>query len=149
MVSDKFIVTPLLIMSILSPPIRFSVGIPDIRLELLFVLVIWGLLIINHIITRTQIKLRRNNMYKFFLLFALAIFTSICYAVIAKGYRLIGRDFWEFGKLIEYFLIFALVANLRILPSKIKYYYIVALIIFLCSSFFAYAQYLNFSNINE
>ena len=149
MISNKCIITPLLIMSILLPPINLPTGIPDVRLEILFVLSIWGFLILNHFVTRKPIRFHRNSVSKWFLLFGLAIFASICYSALIKGYYPIGRDFWEFGKLIGYFLIFTLVANLNILPTEIEYYYRVTLIIFLCSSLFAYAQYSNFANINE
>jgi O-antigen ligase len=87
-------------------------------------------------------------MYKWFALFGLSILSSITYASLAKGYSPIGRDFWELGKLLEYFLIFALIANLRISPTDMKRYYKIALIIFMLSALFGFAQYLNLGNIN-
>lgn len=148
MLSFQRIVIPLLVASILFPPIRLPGGIPSIRVELIIILVAWALLLLGHFAIGQPIKFRRSSVYKWFILFGLAILLSINYGVIVKGYSIIGRDFWEFGKLLEYFLIFALVANLDISPNEIKRYYKIALVVFLCSAFFGIAQYLNLGNIN-
>ena len=147
--SFQRIITPLLVASILLPPIRLPQGIPSIRIELIIILLAWMLLLLGHFAMGYPIKFHQNPAYKWFVLFGLAIFLSIAYGVIVKGFSIIGRDFWEFGKLLEYFLIFALVANLDISQNKIKHYYKIALVVFLCSAFFGIAQYLNLGNINE
>lgn len=142
------IVTPLLVVSILLPPIRLPIGIPSIRMELIIILVAWSLLLLGHFAIGRSIKFHQNSVYKWFALFGLAILLSISYVTIFKGYVIIGRDFWEFPKLFGYFLIFALVANLNISPNDIRHYYKIALIVFLCSAFIGIAQYLNLGNIN-
>lgn len=146
--SFQRIVTPLLVASILFPPIGLPKGIPSIRLELIITLLAWMLLLLGHFAIGQPIKFRRNSVYKWFVLFGVAILLSISYGVIVKGFPVIVRDFWEFGKLLEYFLIFALVANLDISPNEIKHYYKIALVVFLCSAIFGIAQYLNLGNIN-
>jgi len=146
--SFQRIITPLLVASILLPPIRLPQGIPSIRIELIIILLAWMLLLLGHFAMGYPIKFHQNPVYKWFVLFGLAIFLSIAYGVIVKGFSIIGRDFWEFGKLLEYFLIFTLVANLDISQNKIKHYYKIALVVFLCSAFFGIAQYLNLGNIN-
>lgn len=146
--SFQRIVIFLLVASILSPSIRLPAGIPDVRLELIIVLIAWGLLLLGYLATNYSIKLRPNPAYKWFTLFGLVILFSMIYAALVKGYAPIGRDFWELGKLLEYFLIFALVANLRISSIDMKRYYKIALLVFLCSALFGFAQYLNLGNIN-
>jgi len=148
MLSFQRIITPLLVASILLPPIRLPQGIPSIRIELIIILLAWMLLLLGHFAIGHPIKFQQNPVYKWFVLFGLAILLSMAYGVIVKGYSIIGRDFWEFGKLLEYFLIFALVANLDISPNEMKHYYKIALVVFLCSAFFGITQYLNLVNIN-
>lgn len=147
--SFQRIITPLLVASILLPPIRLPKGIPSIRVELIIILVAWALLLLGHFAIGRPIKFHQDLVYKWFILFGLAILLSIVYSTILKGYSIIARDFWEFGKLLEYFLIFALVANLDISPNEMKHYYKIALVVFLCSAFLGIAQYLNLGNINE
>jgi len=148
MLSFQRIVIPLLVASILFPPIRLPGGIPSIRAELIIILVAWALLLLGHFAIGHPIKFHQDPVYKWFVLFGLAILLSINYGVIVKGYSISGRDFWEFGKLLEYFLVFALVANLDISPNEMKHYYKIALVVFLCSAFFGIAQYLNLGSIN-
>ena len=134
--------------SIILPSIRLPAGSPDVRLELIIVLIAWFFLLLGHLATNHPLRLRANPMYKWFALFGLTILFSITYATLIKGYYPIGRDFWELAKLLEYFLIFALVASLRISPTDMKRYYKIALILFVFSAFFGFAQYLNLGNIN-
>jgi len=142
------VVIPLLVASILFPPIRIPLGIPSIRLELIIILIAWMLLILKNLAKGQILKISKNPIYKWFVFFGFAILLSISYSIIFKGYSIIARDFWEFGKLIEYFLIFTLVANLDISSIDIKRFYKYALIVFLCSSFIGFAQYFNIANIN-
>lgn len=146
--SFQRVLVPLLAASILLPSIRLPAGIPAVRLELIIAFVAWTLLILGHFATGQPLKFCRSPVYKWFVLFGLAIILSMAYATLAKGYPLIGRDFWELFKLLEYFLIFALVANLDIPGTDVKRYYKIAFIVFLCSAFFGFAQYLNLGNIN-
>jgi len=141
-------VVPLLVASILLPPIRLPTGLPAMRPELIIVLVAWGLFFLKYLMTRRPIQFRRYPAYKWFILFGLSIYLSISYATLIKGYPVIARDFWEFGKLLEYFLIFILIANLEVSPIDLRYYHKVALIIFLCSSAVGFAQFLHLGNIN-
>jgi hypothetical protein len=146
--SFQRIVISLLVASILFPPIRLPKGIPSIRVELIIIIVAWALLLLGHFAIGHPIKFYQEPVYKWFILFGLAILLSTTYGEIVKGYSIIGRDFWEIGKLLEYFLIFALVANLDISPNEMKHYYKIALVLFLCSAFFGIVQYLNLGNIN-
>lgn len=143
------IVVPLLIVAVLFPSIRLPAGIPSVRLELIIILIAWGLFLLGHVSTGKGIKLRWNLTNKWFFLFGACILVSIAYAALVKDYYPIARDFWEFGKLIEYFLIFALMASLNIPPEHMQKYYIIGLIIFLCSAAFGLAQYFNLFNINS
>lgn len=149
MLSFQRIVTSLFVVSILFPSVQFPLGIPALRFEVIIVLMAWMLLILKNLTKGQVIKFSKNPMYKWFFLFGLAILLSMAYGAIAKECPVIARDFWEFGKLLEYFLIFALVANLDISPNEIRHYYKIALMVFLCSAFVGFAQYLNLGNINK
>ena len=142
------LVVSLLTASVLFPAIRLHAGIPAVRVELIIVLMAWGLLLLRQLTVSHSTKFRWNPIYKWFAFFGLAILSSMTYAYLAKGYSPIGRDFWEFGKLLEYFLLFALVASLRISPSDISRYYKIALAVFMLSALFGFAQYLNLGDIN-
>ena len=146
--SLRRVLIPILVASVLFPPFKIPFGIPSIRLELLIILIAWLLFVLGYFTHGEFIKIRQYPIYKWFALFGLAILLSISYATLVEGYAIIGRDFWEFGKLIEYFLIFTLVANLDISSVDIKRFYKYALIVFLCSAIFGIAQYLNLANIN-
>lgn len=143
------VIIPLLIVAVLLPSIRLPSAIPAVRLELVIILVAWALLLLGHLSTGTPVRMRWNPTNKWFFLFGTCILTSIAYATFIMGYYPIARDFWEFGKLIEYFLIFALMASLNIPPEHMQKYYIISLIIFLCSAAFGLAQYFNLFNINS
>lgn len=142
------LVVLLLVVSILSPSIRILDGLPAIRIELIVVLMAWGLFLLGRLVAHCPQRLYASSAYKWFALFGLSILCSIAYAALAKGYLPIGRDFWELGKLLEYFLIFAWIANLRITSADIERYYWIALIILFFSALFGFAQYLNLGNIN-
>jgi len=141
------VVSLLLVASVLLPAIPVP-GFPDVRLELILVLVSWGLLLLSHLATGQPIRFHRDPVYKWFALFGLAILFSMTYASLVKDYPPIGRDFWELGKLLEYLLIFALVANLDISSIYIRSCYNTTLVVFLCSALFGLAQYLNLGSIN-
>jgi O-antigen ligase len=142
-------VIPLLVVSILAPSIPISDNFPALRLELILIIVAWVLLILGHFAIGTPLKLRWNPTNKWFLIFGIAMFISIASASLIHNYYPVARDFWEFGKLIEYFLIFVLVSSLRIPPERMQKYYIAALIIFLCATAFGFAQYFNLFDINS
>ena len=143
------IVIPLLIVAVLFPSVRLPAGIPALRIELIIILIAWTLFLLRHPITGEAMRLRWNPTNKWFFLFGTSILVSIAYAALVKGYYPIGRDFWEFGKIIEYFLIFALVASLHISSEQMRKYYLISLIIFLCSAIFGFAQYFNLFDINS
>lgn len=146
--SSKRAIIPLLIASILLPPIRIPGGIPALRVELIIIISAWVFIIFGHFATGQELKIIRFPILKWFLFFGIAILFSISYGVLIKGFPLLGRDFWEFGKLLEYFLIFTFVANLDLSEVDIKHYYIFILVLFLVSAFFGFAQYFDFFNIN-
>jgi O-antigen ligase len=146
--ATPWLVALLLALSILSPSIRFLEGLPAIRLEGIVALVAFGLFLLRHLTMNHRIKLRSNPAYKWFALFGVSILCSIAYAAVVKGYYPIGRDFWELGKLLEYFLIFALVSSLRISSVNFARYYWIALGLFLLSVLFGFAQYFNLGDIN-
>ena len=144
----KVIVGCLLMTAILLPSISLGSGIPCVRLELVIVLMAWGSFLLRYLTSSLSLRLRSNPAYKWFALFGVSILCSIAYAALAKRYSPIGRDFWELGKLLEYFLIFAFVVNLRTSSTDIKHVYWVALVLFLLSALFGFAQYFNLANIN-
>lgn len=143
------VIIPLLIVAILFPPIRFPDGIPAMRLELVIIFVAWALFVLGYLAASKPIRLRWNPTNKWFLLFGACILASMAYAAFVQGYYPIARDFWEFGKLIEYFLIFALVSSLDISSEQMRKYYLISLIVFLCSAIFGFAQYFNLFDINS
>jgi len=147
--SLRGVIIPLLLVAVLSPSIRLPGAIPAVRLELVIIIVAWALLLLGHLSSGKPVRLRWNPTNKWFLLFGICILASIAYATFVMGYYTTARDFWEFGKLIEYFLIFALVASLNIPPEHMPKYYIISLIIFLCSAAFGFAQHFNLFDINS
>jgi len=143
------VIIPLLIVAVLFPPIRLPGEIPAPRLELVIILIAWSLFVLGHLAAGKPLRLRWNPANKWFFLFGACILASIAYAAFAHGYYPIARDFWEFGKLVEYFLIFALVASLDIPPEHMGKYYVISLIVFLCSAAFGFAQYFNLLDMNS
>ncbi len=143
------VILPLLIVAVLLPPIRFPTAIPAVRMELAITISAWVLLILGHLAGGKHLRIRWNPTNKWFFIFGACILVSMVYAVFAHGYYPIARDFWEFGKLIEYFLIFALVASLNIPQDHMRNYYIISLIIFMCSAAFGFFQYFNLFAINS
>jgi len=147
--SLKRVLVALLVAAILLPYIRMPVGIPDVRLEFIIVIAVWGLLILGYLATGHPIRIRRRPAYKWFGLLGFSIILSIAYAFLSKGQPLIGRDFWELAKVFLYFLLFALVASLSIEPKVLKRYYKLALIALTLSALFGFLQYIDFDAINE
>ncbi|HGE71773.1 TPA: O-antigen ligase domain-containing protein [Candidatus Poribacteria bacterium] len=145
----KRVITPLMIASVILPPIGMPLQMPAIRLELILVLVAWLLFLLGSLSTGGRIKLKWNPVYKWFFVFGITILASIVYATLVKVYYPVVSDFWEFGKLLEYFLIFALIANLEISLIDLKRYYLISLMIFSVSAIFGFAQYWNIFNINS
>jgi len=143
------VIIPLLIVAVLFPSVRLPAGIPALRIELILIVIAWTLFLLGHLATGEAMRLRWNPTNKWFFLFGISILVSISYAVFVKGYYPIGRDFWEFGKLIEYFLIFALVASLHVSSEQMRKYYLISLMVFLCSAIFGFAQYFNLFDINS
>lgn len=146
--SIQRIVIPLILVSILLPAIRLPAPIPDVRLELILILVAWTLLLLGALSTGRGVRLKWNPVYKWFFLFGAVIFISIAHAALFKGYYPIGRDFTELIRLLYYLLLFTLVANLSIPLTSIRRYYVFALIVLLGSALFGFSQYLNLGNIN-
>jgi len=143
------IIVPLLVAAVLLPPIRLTRSIPDIRVEPILILIALALFLTGRLATGRPFKLRWNPTNKWFFLFGICILVSIANAAFVHGYYPIDRDFWELGKLIEYFLIFALVASLNIPPEHMRKYYVTSLVIFMCSAAFGFAQYFNLLDINS
>jgi len=143
------IVIPLLIVAVLFPPVRLPAGIPALRIELIIILIAWTLFLLRHLATGEGMRLSWNPTNNWFFLFGTSILVSIAYAALVKGYYPIGRDLWEFVKIIEYFLIFALVASLRVSSEQMRKYYFISLMVFLCSAIFGFAQYFNLFDINS
>ena len=146
--SIQGVIMPLIIVSILLPAIRLPAPIPDIRIELILILIAWALLLLGSFSIGQGIKLKWNPAYKWFFFFGIAIVASMTYAALIKGFYPIGRDFTELIRLSYYFLLFALVASMSISPTSMRRYYVFALIALLGSAFFGFAQYLNLGNIN-
>jgi O-antigen ligase len=140
---------PLFVVAILFPSIRISGNIPDPRPEFIVVAITILFLVISHLISEKTVCMRRLPADKWFILFGLSVVVSMAYSTLFKNYPLIGRDFWEIFKLILYYLIFSLAANLQINNNVMRRYYQFAIFIFLISAVFGFLQYINFAGINE
>jgi len=79
----------------------------------------------------------------------LSIVVSMAYSNLFRNQPIIGRDFWEIFKLIIYYLIFSLIANLQINTEDMRRYYQFAIFIFLISAGFGFLQYINFAGFNQ
>ncbi|NMA91815.1 MAG: O-antigen ligase family protein, partial [Firmicutes bacterium] len=139
----------LFVAAILLPYIRLPGGIPDLRPELLMVIVAGGLLLLDHLATGHPLRFRPSPAYKWFAFFAFAILLSTVYASTFKGQPISGRDLWELMKLALYFLIFFLVASKELSPRELKRYYLLLLILLLLSALFGFMQYINFAGVNQ
>lgn len=146
--SGKFslndIVLLLLFCSILLPPLRFDFLSIAIRPELVLVFLAWILFIWGKLAKGGEINIKFISIYKWFFIFGACILLSIFISWIFKGFFPVGRDFFEIAKVIEYFLIFALVANLKVEKEGLRRYYFFLLIFFLISAIFGIFQYFDF-----
>jgi len=115
---------------------------------LLIILFAWGLRLGSTASSGQPLTLRHQHINKWFGIFGLAIICSMTYATLVKGYPFLLRDSFELVKLFEYFLIFSFVASLKIPYKDFRRYCTVALVIFLLSALFGFAQYMNLFNIN-
>ncbi len=147
--SLKQIVVFLLLTSVLLPPVSFFAELPAISIELIIILIAWLLLLSGRLSTGKGVILRWSSTNKWFFLFGMSIFISIVYAALAKSYYPINRDFFEFAKLLKYFLIFQFVVSLNISPKELRKYYFILLGVFFCSALVGFAQYWNLLNINS
>ncbi|MEC9491681.1 O-antigen ligase family protein [Flexistipes sp.] len=136
-----------MVATILLPPLRIS-GIPDIRFDLIIIILAWGIYLGDHISSERVIVFQHIHIIKWFGIFGLVICLSILYASLIKGYPLILRDTFELIKLLKYFLIFSFVANLTISHRDFQLYCELAIIIFLMSAFIGFAQFFNLFNMN-
>jgi len=148
-ISLKGVVSLLLAVAIMFPYIRLPGVIPDVRPELIIVLVVWCLIIMAYLTKGRTLRLGYLPVYKWFGIFAFAIVLSITYVAWINEQMPIWRDFWEIIKLLLYFLIFVLVANVRLTHTDLRRYFKLALIVFLISACFGFFQYFNFAGINE
>jgi len=145
----KRIIIPLLITSVLLPSIPLSEALPQIRLDFVIVFIGTILFIFGSFITGNSLHFRVNPIYKWYILFSIIILVSICFSAFSKSNYPIVRDYWEFIKLLKYFLIFALISSLHISLSDLQYYYKITLIIFLITTLIAFIQHINLYNIND
>jgi O-antigen ligase len=143
------IILPLFFVAILFPSIRISGNIPDPRPEFIVVAITILFLFIIHLISEKTVCMRRLPTDKWFILFGLSIVVSMAYSNLFMNHPIIGRDLWELFKLILYYLIFSLVANLQINTEDMRRYYLFIILIFLISAFFGFLQYINFASINQ
>ncbi len=138
-----------IVVSILLPPIRFPADIPDVRFELILVLITWAFLILRHFVKGKPIRFQHNILYKWFLIWWFCMFTSVAYAAWVKGYYLAFRDTFEFLKLFEYFLIFVFASNMDIKKEDMQRFYYISLLVFLAAAAVGFAQYINLLGINS
>ena len=143
------ILLPLFVVAIIFPSIRLSGDMPDPRPEFVVVVIGYIFLLFCHLATGYKINIKYQSANKWFLLFGLSILLSMAYSNLFRNHPIIGRDFWEIFKLILYYLIFSLVANLQINKEDMRRYYQFAIIIFLISAVFGLLQYINFTGINQ
>jgi len=147
-IKPRHFIIPLMVATILLPPIRIPGPIPSVRFDLLIILFAWGLKLGNTASSGQPLILRHQHINKWFGIFGLAIICSMTYATLVKGYPFLFRDAFELVKLFKYFLIFSFVASLKISYKDFQRYCTVALVVFLLSALFGFAQYLNLFNIN-
>lgn len=144
----KKAIVPLLIGAVLLPSLPMPFELPSVRMDLILILIAWGLLSFGNIATQNKVTLHWSSTHKWFFLFGLSIMMSMIWAALVMGYAPFWRDFFELAKLLEYFLIFSLIASLRITPLEMEKYYVITIFIFLISAGFGFAQYWNLFNVN-
>ena len=74
---------------------------------------------------------------------------SVIYATVICGLPLVTADAMEFVKLLEYFLLFALVSNMRLTAVQLRRFYFLTLLTLLVSALVSFAQFLNLFQINR
>ena len=142
-------IVPLLIASVLLPPIPLSEALPNVRFDFIIIFIGTILFIFGSFITGNSLHFRVNPIFKWYILFGFTILISFFFNALIRSYYPIARDYWEFIKLLKYFLIFALISSINISVSDLKYYYKITLIIFLITSLIAIIQHVNLFNIND
>mgnify|MGYP005845548367 FL=1 len=142
-ISLKSIIILLLFFSIVAPPIRTGFT-PYIRPELILIIVAWILYLFNAIAKKEAIKIKWSSVHKWFFFFGGIILFSIFFSWAWFGLKPIPRDFFEVAKLLEYFLIFALVFTIDFKERDFKRYYLFLLFIFSFSALLGIVQYFKF-----
>jgi len=143
------IIVPLLVTSILLPSIPLSETLPNVRLDFFIIFIAWMLFIFGGFTKGKFLHPRTNTIFKWYILLGFAILASIVFNALFRNYYPIGRDYWEIVKLLKYFLIFALISSIDISVSDLQYYFKIALIIFLITSFIAFMEHIDLYNINN
>ncbi len=142
-------IVPLLAIYILLPPVSLPGGMPDLRFGFIFVLLLWLLYYLDSRTGSRRAVFAWNRSMIWFALFGLSAYISITYAALVLDYRPIVQDWFELFKIIQYFLIFALIAGLDIRREEYKRIYLWSLVIFTLTVLFGFAQYFNLFDINR
>lgn len=142
-------IVPLLAIYILLPPLSLSSSIPDLRFGFIFVLFLWLLYFLGHRAGSGRAVFVWNRSMIWFVLFGFSICVSITFSALVLDYRPLLQDWFELLKIVQYFLIFALIVGMDIRKTDYKKIYLWSLAIFALAVFFGFAQYLNLFDINR
>ncbi len=142
-------IIPLLAIYILLPPLSLSSSIPDLRFGFIFVLLLWLLYFLGHRTGRRRALFVWDRSMIWFVLFGISICVSITFSALVLDYQPLLRDWFELLKIVQYFLIFALVVGMDIRDGDYKRIYLWSLAIFALAVFFGFAQYFNLFDVNR
>jgi len=147
--SENYVFISLLALSVLTPSIDLPDGFPAVRLEFIFVFGAWALIILKKLRLGLLTRFFTFPIYKWFWLLSITVFISMAYGAVVKSQPLVGKDFFELLKILQYVLTFSLIARLRINETSFEHAYVLAIIVLMLSAIFAFLQYINFVGINE
>jgi len=137
----------ILLSSILLPGFEVKRGLPLIRLEeILVFFVIVGFFVYSILYPKKRIRLAKFD--KIFLLLIVSILVSMGFGQLVLGIDVIGRDFFEFIKIIKYLVIFRLASSIELDKRQIKKFIKIFLFAGCVASIFAIAQFYNLFQIN-
>ncbi|MCU1285423.1 MAG: hypothetical protein JWO13_1773 [Acidobacteriales bacterium] len=129
----------------LLPASNFDLRIRPDEVGLAIVLFSWFAVSVAN---RRSLNLFAAPAAKWFGLFGLCMLVSTTYAGTRFGTPPSGRDFLEFAKLLEYFLLFAAMATIKLDGIAFKRVIVAAMAAYACSAMLGFAQYFDIANVN-
>lgn len=132
---------------ILSPNIKLLPGLPGIRIEDIFLILIIIREVLNHI-TRGKSIFANSRVLLPYLILAFFVVFSLCLQELWFGNKLIVNDVMILPMIFKYWIVALYFRSFIEKEKIIKFFPVVFLLAGLCSAFIGILQYKNLGNIN-